>query len=225
MDWRICSRAAANCRPNRALKNLYLPPLFGLLPPYQAYSAIPDPSSPAFKPSKAQGARMRAFRFAIATIAAVVIAHISSGAMAEAVKQIQLSEKQVENYIAAQKDMSAIMQKLQASAGKPDPKVEGEIDATAKKYGFANAAEYDSVAENISLLMSCIDPKSKAFNEPKVALQKQIDEVKADKSIPDAQKKQILEDLNETLVTAEPIKYPSNIELVKKYYDKIDSAT
>jgi len=165
---------------------------------------------------------MRAFRFIIATIAAIALAHISSGAKAEAVKQVQLSDKQIENYIAAQKDISALVQKVQGD--KPDPKIEGQIEAVAKKYGFANMAEYDSVAENISLLMSCIDPKTKAFSEPKVALQKQIDELKADKTIPEPQKKEMLADLNEQLKTAEPIKFPGNIELIKKYYEKIDSA-
>jgi hypothetical protein len=72
--------------------------------------------------------------------------------------------------------------------------------------------------------MSCIDPKTKAFSEPKVAMQKQIDEIKADKTIPEPQKKKLLEDLNEALKTAEPIKFPGNIELVKKNYDKLDSA-
>ena len=169
---------------------------------------------------------MRAFRFIIATIAAIALVYISSGAKAEAVKQVQLSEKQVESFIASQKDMSVLMQKMQGGANdKPDPKLEGQLEAVAKKYGFATMAEYDSVAENISLLMSCIDPKTKAFSEPKVALQKQIDELKANKTIPEPQKKEILADLNEQLKTAEPIKFPSNIELIKKYFDKLDSAT
>ena len=165
---------------------------------------------------------MRAFRFIIATIAAIALVHFSGGAMAQAVKQVQLSDKQVENYIASQKEISALMQKMQGD--KPDPKLEGQIEAVAKKYGFASMAEYDAVAENISLLMSCFDPKTKTFSEPKVALQKQIDELKADKTIPEPQKKEMLADLNEQLKTAEPIKFPSNIELIKKYYDKLDSA-
>ena len=165
---------------------------------------------------------MRAFRFIIATVAAIALVHIPGGAKAEAVKQVQLTEKQVESFIASQKDISALMQKMQGD--KPDPKLVGQIEAVAKKYGFANMAEYDSVAENISLLMSCIDPKTKAFSEPKVAIQKQIDEVKADKTIPEPQKKEMLADLNEQLKTAEPIKFPGNIELIKKYYDKLDSA-
>ncbi len=168
---------------------------------------------------------MRAFRFVIATILAVALAHVSSGAMAQAAQQVQLTEKNIQNFIAAQKDMAPILQKLQGGPNdKPDPKIEAQLEAVAKKSGFANLAEYDSIADNINLLMSCIDPKTKAFSEPKIALQKKIDELKADKNIPAAQKKQMLDDLNEALKTAEPIKYKSNIELVTKYYDKLDSA-
>jgi hypothetical protein len=170
---------------------------------------------------------MRAFRFVVATVAAVALAALfSDGAMADAIQQVQLSEKQIENFIAVQKDLAAIMQKAQGKpADKPDPKLQAEAEAAVKKFGFANLDDYNSIAQNISMLMSCIDPKTKAFSEPKVAIQKQIDGLKADKSIPEPQKKQILEDLAEALATAEPIKYPGNIELVKKYYDKIDNAT
>jgi hypothetical protein len=34
----------------------------------------------------------------------------------------------------------------------------------------------------------------------------------------------MLEELNEALKSAQPIQFPGNIELVKKYYDKIDAA-
>jgi hypothetical protein len=36
------------------------------------------------------------------------------------------------------------------------------------------------------------------------------------------EKKQALADLNEALKTAEPVKFPGNVELVKKYYDQLD---
>ena len=73
------------------------------------------------------------------------------------------------------------------------------------------------------MVMAGIDPQTKAFTEPKVAIKKEIDEVKADKSIPEKEKKQMLEELNEALKTAQPIQHPGNVELVKKYYDKIDA--
>ena len=113
--------------------------------------------------------------------------------------------------------------RCRATADKPDPKIQAELEGIAKKHGFASFAEYDDVAATISMMMAGIDPQTKAFTEPKVAIQKEIEEVKNDKTIPENEKKQMLEELNEALKSAQPIQYPSNIELVKKYFDKIDA--
>ncbi len=142
-----------------------------------------------------------------------------------AVKQIKLTEKHVEGFIAAQKDMSPILEKIQGAAADQLPaSIQAELEAAAKKHGFKDFGEYDEVVGNITMVMAGIDPKTKAFTESAVAIKKEIADVTADKSIPAADKKQILEELNEALKSAQPIQFPSNIELVKKYYDKIDAA-
>jgi hypothetical protein len=120
--------------------------------------------------------------------------------------------------------MAAVTEQMQGGNGdKPDPKVQAELENVAKKHGFASFAEYDEVAANISMVMAGIDPQSKAFTDPKVAIQKEIDEVTADTSIPEKEKKQMLDELSEALKTAQPIQNPGNIDLVKKYYEKIDA--
>jgi hypothetical protein len=120
--------------------------------------------------------------------------------------------------------MSAVAEKMQgATTDKPDPKIQAELESIAKKYGFKDFNEYDDVAANISMVMAGIDPQSKAFTEPQVAIQKEIEEVKGDKSIPEKEKKQMLDELSEALKSAKPIANPGNIELVKKYFDKIDA--
>jgi hypothetical protein len=167
------------------------------------------------------------FRFVIPIIAACAIATTNYPSFAQgqpqAVKQIQLNETQIQNLIAAQKEISKLTENMkEGSKAKPDPKVIAAIQAAAKKNGFADFKEYNSVYSNVSMIMSGLDPKTKEFSEPKVAIQKEIDEVKADKSISQAAKKEQLEELNQALKTAEPIKFTSNIELVKKYYDQID---
>ena len=86
-----------------------------------------------------------------------------------------------------------------------------------------DVAEYDDVAANISMVMAGIDPQTKAFTEPKIAIEKEIEEVKADKSIPEKEKKQMLDELAEALKSAQPVANPGNIELVKKYFDKLDA--
>jgi len=73
--------------------------------------------------------------------------------------------------------------------------------------------------------VAAIDPQTKVFTNPQTAIKKELEDVSADKTIPDDEKKQLLEELNEALKSAESIQFPTNIELVKKYYDKIDVTT
>ena len=171
------------------------------------------------------------FGMAIAAGVAFALVHFSFAAMAQGlghseVKQIQLTEKQLQGVIAAQKDVAAVLDKLQG-APPPDqlpPQVLSELDAAAKKHGFKDFNDYDEVVGNITMVMAGIDPKTKAFTEPADAIKKEIADVTADKTIPAQEKKQMLEELNEALKAAQPIQFPGNIELVKKYYDKIDAA-
>jgi len=163
-------------------------------------------------------------RLIFAAIVAVAITHVPGVATAQqSVKQVKLTDKQIEGFIAAQKDMATVAEKMQGNSDKPDPKIQAELESIAKKHGFGSFQEYDDVAANISMIMAGIDPQTKAFTEPKVAIQKEIEEVNNDKSIPEKEKKQMLEELNEALKSAQPIQHPSNIELVKKYWDKIDA--
>jgi hypothetical protein len=174
------------------------------------------------------GATMHQMRHAgIAALVAVAFACLPAIASAQsAAAQIKLTEKQVEGFIAAQKDMSVVVEKMQgeASPDKPNSKYEAEFEAVTRKHGFKDFAEYEAVAANISMVMAAIDPQTKAFTDPKAAIKKEIDDVTADKTIPENEKKQLLEELNEALKLAQPIMFPSNIELVTKYYDKIDAA-
>lgn len=138
--------------------------------------------------------------------------------------QVPLTAKQIEGFIAAQKDITAITKKIPASSTKPDPKIGAQLDGTAKKYGFKSFVEYDDVASTIALVMSGIDPVSKSFMEPKEAIQQEIAEVNADKSIGKAQKTKMLQDLNRALQSAQPVQHRSNIDLVKSYFEKIEAA-
>ena len=139
------------------------------------------------------------------------------------VKQIRLTEKQIQAFISAQKEMAAIAEKM-PSDDKPDPKIQAQLEATAKKHGFTNFAEYDDVAANISMIMAGIDTETKKFTDPRVALEAEIASITADPTIPAADKKQVLDELNQALKASQPIQYSSNIDLVLKYYDKIEAA-
>lgn len=138
-------------------------------------------------------------------------------------KQVKLTGKLVESFIAAQQEISAYAEKNQATASdKPDPKVQADLDAISKKHGFADFAEFDDVAFNISLVMGGLDPQSGKFTDPVTALKQEIEDVKKDKSIAEKDRKQMLEELNEALKNTPPLQYPENVEVVRKYREEIE---
>jgi hypothetical protein len=139
-------------------------------------------------------------------------------------KQIALTEKQVEGVLAASKEMDAITDKIPENA-KPDPKVDAQLDAVAKKNGFASYAEYNDVTDNISMVMGGFDPATKQYVGPEAVLKAQIAAVQADKKMPAKDKKAALAEMNEALKTPAPaIENKGNIDLVTKYYDKLAAA-
>ena len=140
-------------------------------------------------------------------------------ATAQEVKQIKLTEKHIQSFIAAYKDMAKIYEG--ANFDKPDPKVEAQAEAVAKKNGFASLDEYDDVSFNISMIMSGIDRQTKKFTEPPEHIKKEIAALKADKSVPEAEKKEDLAQLEASLKTAKPIQFKENVALVLKYFDQL----
>jgi len=71
------------------------------------------------------------------------------------------------------------------------------------------------------MIMSGIDPQTKKFTEPPEQIKREIAALKVDKSIPDADKKEELAQLEAELKNAKPIQFKENIALVLKYFDKL----
>ena len=138
-----------------------------------------------------------------------------------ALKQIALTEKQIEGVIAAAKDMDAITEKLSEDA-KPDAKVTAQLEGVAKKNGFASYDEYNNVVDNISIVLGGFDPATKKYVGTEAVIKAQIAQVEADKKMSAKDKKDALADLNQALKAPEPpIENKGNIDLVAKYYDKL----
>jgi hypothetical protein len=139
-------------------------------------------------------------------------------------KQIALTEKQVEGVLAASKEMDAITEKLPDNA-KPDPKITAQLEAVAKKNGFAGYDDYNGVIDNISLVLGGFDPATKKYVGAEAVIKAQIAQVQADKKMPPKDKKEALADLNDALKSPAPaIENKGNIDLVGKYYDKLAEA-
>ena len=96
----------------------------------------------------------------------------SGEAAAQEAKQIKLTEKHIQGFMAASKDMASLYDGVDPD--KPDPKIESRAEAVARRNGFASPAEYNDVAANISMIMSGIDPQTKKFTEPPEQIRKQI---------------------------------------------------
>jgi hypothetical protein len=139
-------------------------------------------------------------------------------------KQIALTDKQIEGVLAAQKDMDAVTGSIPDNAP-PDPKIDAKLDEVAKKHGFADFTDYSTVVDNISLVLVGVDPATKKYVGAEAAIKSQIAQVQTDKKMSAKDKKDTLADLNEALKQKQPeVQNKGNIDLVLKYYDKLSEA-
>jgi len=140
-------------------------------------------------------------------------------ATAQEVNQIKLTEKLIQNFMAAYEDMAKLYDG--ADSDKPDPKVEAQAAALAKKNGFTSLAEYDDVSTNITMTMSGIDPQTKNFTQPPEQIKQDIAALRADKSVSEADKQEGIAQLETALKIAKPIQFRENIALVLRYFDQL----
>ena len=136
------------------------------------------------------------------------------------VKQMALTDKQIEGVLAAQKDME---EKLPDN---PTPdKIIAQLDGVARKNGFASYDEYTNIVGNISIVLAGFDPATKQYVGTDAVIKAQIAQVKADKEMSPSDKKEALAELNDALkAPVPPIENKGNIDLVAKYYDKLADA-
>ncbi len=140
-----------------------------------------------------------------------------------ALKPVALTEKQIEDALAANAEISPIVDKLPGDAA-PDPKILAQLDGIAKKHGFASFGDYDNVTANINQVLAGFDPETKKYVGQDVVLKKEIATVQADKKMAPAEKKETLDELNAALKSATPLQFPGNAAVVGKYYDKLNDA-
>ena len=157
-------------------------------------------------------------RFAVLA-AAVLVATSALAQQApqgdQPIKQISLTADQVEKFLVAAPQIDNV------DAAAND---KAKLDELAKKHGYKNFDDYADIAVNIAFIMGGIDPKTKKFVEPSVAIKQEMEAAKADKDLPADEKAKILAELEAELKRTEPVKFPGNVELVKKYYDKLQDA-
>jgi hypothetical protein len=138
-----------------------------------------------------------------------------------ALEQVPLTEDQVKNYVDAQADMQAAMGDAPADAAEPDAKTMAKLETIAKKHGFRDFNDYNTVAGNVTMVLDGIDPDTKKYVGADKLIQRSIDEVTADKQMTADEKRAAISDLQTQLKGVTPIKNKGNIDLVVKNYDKL----
>jgi hypothetical protein len=139
-------------------------------------------------------------------------------------KQIKLTDKQVTDFIAAQPELAKISDKLQGTNGAPDAAAQSELEAIAKRHGFADFSELDDVAANISLIMAGLDSQSGEFTDPAEALKKELAGVSADTSIAEGDKKQLVDQLTDAIKSTPAVEHKENVDIVKAHRAEIEKA-
>lgn len=157
-------------------------------------------------------------------ITALTVCALLGAAHAQEVKQIKLTDAQVKSFISAQSDLAVIASKIQSAGENPDPALQAELENIAKKHGFKDFAELDDVAANISIVMAGLDSQTGDFVDPVDALQKELEDVKKDESIPATDKKQLVDELTEAIKTTPPLQNRENIDVVKAHRAEIEQA-
>lgn len=140
-------------------------------------------------------------------------------------QQVQLTERQIQGLLAAQKPLADLFEKIpEDKRDEPDAKVQADLDKIARQFGFADYGELDAVGGNVNFILEGFDPQTKAFVGHETVLVREIAEVAKDKSIPARDRDAQLKEMRDALASIEPVKFPGNIALVTKYYDKLSEA-
>ena len=148
------------------------------------------------------------------------------------IKQIKLTDEHVLGFIAAQKELKELSDKLQAEEDgqnqgiedKRDPKLRKQLEQIAKNHGFLSFDELDDVATSITIVMVGIDPRSGNYNDPVETIKKEMEQVNSENSLPDDQKKKLLDEMAAALKVTPPLRYAENVDVVKKYRAEIEEA-
>jgi hypothetical protein len=138
------------------------------------------------------------------------------------VKQMPLTEKLIEGYIAAEGEIDEVTQNTGEDIDKLSPPTIAKLDAIAKEHGISSYDQYHQIAENIGLVWSGLDDVTRKYFGREQLIRLRIARVKADKKMSADDKKERLTDLNDQLQFALPsVQYKGNIDLVVKYYDRL----
>lgn len=166
--------------------------------------------------------RLKSLALVLGLSAGAVAAGVP-GAAAQEFKQIELTDKMVTSFISAQKDFAPLASKLIEGGESPDAPLIKELEDIAKKHGFASFAEFEDVGANITLILDGLDRSTGEFTDPIEKMKTELEDIKADDSIPAEDKKLAVDDLTQEIAASEPLQHKGNIDVVKKHVAEIEA--
>lgn len=160
---------------------------------------------------------------AVLALVAVGLLGWTPAAKTQELQQIELTDQIMERFIAVQKDLAPVAEQLQKDDGAIDAKIEAQLEAIAKKHGFADFTEFEVVAGSINIVLAGLDPETDTFTDPHQAMNQELAEIQADTSMKADEKKRLIEEIRAELEATPPLKFPGNVEVVKRYRDRLDT--
>jgi hypothetical protein len=76
---------------------------------------------------------------------------------------------------------------------------------------------------SIVAVLDGVDPKTRQYTDPIAMIKKEIAAVQADKTMKPDERKKALESLNAELSEVQSVQHPSNIPLVIKFLDQLNT--
>jgi hypothetical protein len=138
------------------------------------------------------------------------------------VVQIELTEAEVQAYIAAQEDLERIIFRLpEDRSNMPDVKSRAQVEDILRRHSFASLDAYNAVAGNVELVLEGVDPVTRTYIGAKTVLKRQLASLEADWSATGDEKRAVAAKLNTELRAIVDIKFPGNIDVVVRNLDAI----
>ncbi len=142
----------------------------------------------------------------------------------EEIEQIKLNEGHITSFLAALPDVEARGGDTDVTSEKEEDKLRAALDQVVAKHGFKDLHEFDLVGANIILVMSGIDPETGEYVDPRVMMKQDKEDIKTDKKLSANERKKLIEEIDRAMEVAPKLKYPENIDLVKKHRKDLDEA-
>ncbi|MEQ8825353.1 MAG: hypothetical protein RIC14_13365 [Filomicrobium sp.] len=146
---------------------------------------------------------------------------VSAQGAGDDIQQFALKEEQITNLVAAQPDLAKVAKRLEGMPDDAEVSVQKELDAIATKHGFKNFNELDQVSANVQLILDGLNPETGEYLDPIADMKQELAEVQGDAAMPENEKKELVEEINEAIATMPKLEFTENIALVKKHHKMI----